>query len=91
MGFLFEILHSLDSRVGKFSTEKMEFATELIAGFFLDVGYGIVPEEPMNGQIYLIGAHRLSLGRSEGQPELRPRNSFEGLGYQREVFNTLKK
>ena len=70
--FFLRSLHSLDSRVGKFSTEKMEFAAELIAGFLLDVGYGIVPEEPMNGLIYLIGGsrqgdmgrhHRLSLGR----------------------------
>ena len=28
---------------------------------------------------------------AEGNPNWRPRNSFEGLGYQKEVFNTLKK
>ena len=28
---------------------------------------------------------------AEGDPNWRPRNTFEGLGYQKEVFNTLKK
>ena len=29
--------------------------------------------------------------KAEGDPNWRPRNSFEGLGYQKEVFNKLKK
>ena len=28
---------------------------------------------------------------AEGDPNWRPRNFFEGLGYQKEVFNTLRK
>ena len=72
MGFLFEILHSLDSRVGKFSTEKMEFATELIAGLFIGCRLRHRSGGTYDGLIYLIGGsrqgdmgrhHRLSLGR----------------------------